>query len=291
MERECSHNERMDYFNVEFAMPGFGGDENPRKPASTHQPILQQAGDLMVQRKFTEAIAILEAALKGVAETEPSSAPLHEMLTAAYVGSRRLPEAKQQLERLRQRGVKDPMLSVQLAVIALRMRHFDEAILCFSEAQTLGAEPGEWSVLFGNALLRTGQLSEAEEVYQEAMPVAKELRYDLFFGLATIRMQQKRFQEAAELAIYALKANKPKTRAIFFLGLAAMRMGEPERSLRMFKQYARLQPDSVAPYRWLERLTRELGEDAEADAYNIKAREILESRRLKRLEKQRYTSE
>lgn len=272
----------MSYFNVEFAMPGNEGwDTGSQQPSGDLSVLMRQAGDMLVINRLSEAIDILERA----AQEHPSSVPLYHMLTKAYVKAKRIADAKRGLDRLRELGVTDPMPCVSLAATALGTRHFDDAIHYFREAERLGAEPGEWKVLLGNALYRTGQLREAEEVYQDVLPLCDFGRYDVFFGLAAIRLQEGRNREALELALHAMQARQAKTRVMYYIGLASIRLGEKEKALKMFERFKLKEPKYVAPYRWLERITREQGNDAEADGYNLKAREQLEQRRISRQEK------
>jgi hypothetical protein len=104
-------------------------------------------------------------------------------------------------------------------------------------------------------------------------------------GLSAIRYRQQRYSEAAEYALKAVSTRIPYPRAHYCLGLAFLRLGKTSGAIHAFQNYAKMQPKHVAPLRWLERLVRQSGDHVQADAYNLQAREILEQRRLRRIEK------
>lgn len=279
----------MDFYDENIAMPGYVGPlERANKVTGTCGAICSQAIELLKQGRKDEAIELLE---KSTVE-HPRWTPLRQLLARFYLEAKRVPEARREIERLEDLAHKDPSLLVALAVALGNKREFADAILYLREAQALGLEAGEWQLLTAEALLRTGRLQEAEAVYEKLMPIIGTdiQRSRLFVGLSAVRLQQKRFTEAATFAQDALKTGKVKYRAFYFLGLALMRMGEHEDAVTSFERFAKYQPHRVAPYRWLERYAREAGDDDQADAYNLKARELLESRRLLQLERKRRAS-
>ncbi len=278
----------MDEYNVNLAMPGYVGPvELVDEALDSCASIIKQAVDLAKQQRFSEGIELLEKS----AERNPRWTPLYQLLTQLYLDTKQPALAQKTILRLHELGHQSPEFSVMLGTVWLRKRQFAEAILCFREARVLGAPAGEWLMVLAEALLRTGRLVEAEAILEDLRESARQERSRLFINLSTIRLQQRRFQEAVNFALEALREKPAKVRAFFLLGLGLMRKGEHEGALRAFEEYATRQPQRVAPYHFLERIARNAGDDTLADGYNLKAREILENRRLLKVEKQRVSSE
>jgi predicted Zn-dependent protease len=277
----------MDAYSVNIVMPGYVGPVDPGDETTDPcKAIVIQTIGLVQHKRFNDAIELLE---KGV-EHNPCSIPLHQVLARLYMDTKQASKGRKAILRLHELGFKDPEFSAMLGAVWYMQRQFGEAILCFREAQAIGASSGEWLIMLAESLRRTGRLEEAESILEDLRGKDFKQRFRLFINLSAIRLQQERFQEAVNFALEALQSKTAKLTALYYLGLASMRMGEVERATAMFERYALRQPDRVAPLRFLERFAREAGNDAQADDYNLKAREILENRRLVRVEKQKRAS-
>jgi predicted Zn-dependent protease len=276
----------MSAYNVNVAMAGYVGPIDPTNNAiDSCAAIIQQAKDLAQQRRFSEAIELLEK----IVQQNPGSKPLHHLLAQLYIETKQASQARQSILRLHELGHRDPEFSAMLGMVWFRKRQFGEAILSFREAKVLGASRESCDLVLAEALLRTGRLVEAEAIL-ENLQGEKEVRSRVCMDLLAIRLRQKRYQDAVNFALEAMRAKPFKTTVFYLMGLALMRMGESEGSTRAFEEYAQREPRWAAPYRFLERLAREAGDDSQADEYNLKAREILENRRLLQLEKQRLAA-
>jgi predicted Zn-dependent protease len=276
----------MNPYNVNVAMPEYVGPADPAQEAvNPCEAIIRQAIDLAKQRRFSEAIEMAEKSV----EQDPCSIPLHQLLVQLYLDTKRPSQAQQAILRLQELGFKSPEFSAMLGMVWLSKREFGESILAFREAKVLGALSGRWLFGLAEALFRTGRLTEADSLLEDlrGSEVEQKERSRLFTKLSAIRVQQKRYQEAIDFALEAMRTRPFKTTVFYLLGLALLRKGEQEGAAQAFEEYAQRQPERVAPYRYLERIAREVGDDIQADAYNLKARETLENRRLLRLERQR----
>ncbi len=278
----------MTAYNVNIAMPGYVGPVDLVGGAvDTCKAIFNQAIELAQQQQYSAAVELLEKSV----EQNPRWIPLRQLLIQLYLDTNRPVQARQEILRLHELGHKDPQFVVLLGAVWLRKRRFAEAILSFREAKVLGAPAGEWLIAMAEALLRTGRLGEAEAILQDQKESAEKERSRLFAHLSAIRLQQKRYQEAVNFALEALREKPARARAYHLLGQALMGLGENEGATRAFEEYIRWQPNRASPYRFLERIARESGDDDQADAYNLKARGILEDRRSLRVEKQRLAAE
>lgn len=278
----------MSVYNVNVVMPGYVGPVDLVNEAiDSCAAIIKQAVELANQQRYSESIELLETSI----EQNPRWTPLLQLLTQLYIDTKRPSQADQAILRLRELGHQSPEHSAMLGLVWFGKRRFGDAILSFREAKVLGASPGKWLIALAEALLRTGRLTEAEAMLEDLQHTEHQELSRMFIGLSAIRLQQGRYQEAVNCALEALRAKPAKIRAFYLLGLGLLRNGEQEGAARAFEEYARLAPKRAAPYRYLERIAREAGDDAQADACNLKAREMLENRRLLRVEKQRLASQ
>lgn len=277
----------MDFFSENIAMPNYVGPLERGDEASDEcGAICRRAVELIDGNRKHEAIELLERSVA----IHPDGVPLHQLLAQLYLDASRVHDARREILRLQELGYRHPRFLALLGAVLMNKREFAEGIVCFREARASGVEPGEWLIAMAEALLRTGRLDEAEGLYEELLPIVRDQRSRMLVGYSALKLQRQQFEEAATLARDALKERKVKYRAFYFLGLACMRMGEAEFAVAAFERFVKYQPHRVAPYRWLERYAREADDDDQADAYNLKAREILENRRLFQLEKRKLAS-
>ncbi len=277
----------MTLYNVNVASPGYVGPvELAGEAVNSCRAIMQQAVSLANDKKMAEAIDLVEQAT----EKYPRWTPLYQLLVEFYLETKQPERARQGILRMHELGHKDPIFSTLLGAVWMGKRQIADAILSFREAQALGAPPGEWRLILAEALLRTGRLEEADALLEDLQESMQEQRSRMFVARATVRIRQKRYQEAVNYALEALRAKPTRVTAFYLMGLALMRKGEHEGAIHAFEEYARLAPHRVAPFRWLERFARKAGDDDQADDYNLKARDLLEGRRLLRMEKQRHAA-
>lgn len=273
---------------MNIAMPGYVGPiDRSQEAIDSCTAIIKHALELKLQQRYSEAIEVLDKAV----QEHPTWTPLVQCLTHLYIETKQADQARQGILRLHELGHKDPDFSAMLGIVLMGQRQLGEAILAFREAKALGAEAGKWRLALGEALLRTGRLEEAEGIFEELKDTidGRELAR-LYVDFSALRLKQKRYEETVHYALEALRAKRAKNTVFCLMGLAFMRMGDHERAMSAFQEYAQRQPNRVGPYRFLERLAREAGDDEQADAYNLVARQKLEDRRLLRVEKQRLAS-
>jgi tetratricopeptide (TPR) repeat protein len=250
------------------------------------EAIRQQAVELLQKGLLAEGIALLECQVT----QQPSWLPLRELLAKAYFHAGRLDECRREISTLDECGVETPELALLSGAMDLGQHRMASAVEQLKYAKAIGDGSSDANALLGEALLRTGQLTDAEAVFHESLASGKPHPAALV-GLAAIRLRQERYAESAEYLLDAVATNKPFARAHYFLGLALMRLGKNSEAIRAFENFRQLQPHRVAPLRWLERLVRQHGADhARADQYNMQARRMLENRRQKRLEKARQAA-
>ena len=136
----------------------------------------------------------------------------------------------------------------------------DDASLAMLDALNVDAASPEVRLRRGHLLLRLGKLEQAGEEYAEVLDVDPD-NARAYNGLATVRIGQKRYGEAADLALEAVARLYYFPDAHFHLGVAMLKQGWAERAESALKVAVRQRPRFALAHHWLARIYQDYLED------------------------------
>jgi Flp pilus assembly protein TadD len=180
-----------------------------------------------------------------VLQADPNHADAWQLLGAAYIMQRRLPEAVPALRRALQLNPQHAAAHDNLGIALVQQGQFAEAVASFREALRLRPDNPETHVNLGTALGRQGLFAEAAASYREAVrwkPDHAEAHYRLGKMLA----HQGLREEAAAAWQRAVALNPRHAVAQAALGEALVQLGRRAEAVPHYRQAVRLSPDFFA---------------------------------------------
>jgi predicted AlkP superfamily phosphohydrolase/phosphomutase/tetratricopeptide (TPR) repeat protein len=185
---------------------------------STH---LNLAQDLIDSGKNTEAIELL---------TSEKLGRLGELLLArAYLANGRAAEAIAILESNQDQQT-GPWVNLMLGAAQLDIGNIEASLKWLRKAEQAEPRLPTLHVLIGNVYARTREWVDAERAYQYALEIDAECP-DALIGLATVRLAQRRNEEASELALNAVGLRHFNAFGHYVLGRALVRIGHWNRAI------------------------------------------------------------
>jgi len=127
---------------------------------------------------------------------DPASAAARRLAGRIYLQLGAYPDARKELRRARELGLKDPTLDIEIASAMLYQGQFRAATDFLAASSLRNASPAEWQALRGDALLGLNQPERAGDLYDLALKAeaanARALR-----GLARLAFEEADTDEAA----------------------------------------------------------------------------------------------
>jgi tetratricopeptide (TPR) repeat protein len=202
----------------------------------------------MTQNYFEDAIPLLESGLK----IDPKRADLRAALGESYFMSGKEEKAIDEFKLL---VTLDPTAR-SYAFLGLSYRHlgrFDEAKKYFELG--LKQDPHNASCLFNMGYIeeRQGNHAQAEVLLQEALRSNPDLS-EAMLELANLRIEEKKFQEAAELLRRYVKLNHEPASGYYKLAMVERslhQMDAAQRDLNVFQTLSKNAPAGPYPYQHL----------------------------------------
>lgn len=187
------------------------------------------------------ATAVLD--LQKAQKANPDDPAIGYNLARAYVSAGRLEEAKTALQEVLAKNPEYPDATTLMAALQLRTGQTADVI---QELNKPGASKSslQQSMLLSQAYVMRGDLPAAEAKLNSALSDAQtpKSKAAIFQALASIRYTQKRYSEAAALAIQALDAEPQSVPALYTLGMSSVAVKDPDKGIAAMA--ARLQKDS-----------------------------------------------
>jgi Flp pilus assembly protein TadD len=247
--------------------------EAARKASLHREPDaeLQQGAEHLSRGQTEQALPLLEK----LAADDPRWIAPRQLLAETYYRAGRFADCQAALDWLAEHGVEQPRLSLLSGALALRRREFGAALDELEYACHVEPELPSAHTLRGQALLRLGQLDDAQAAFQTALE-QRPADAIAYAGLAQIHGRRGDFEEAAACALAALEHNMQLFAAHYHLGIALLQLDRPQDAVTALETAARLDPNRAAPYYWLSRIAAEqLVDPALAANYRETGREII----------------
>jgi tetratricopeptide (TPR) repeat protein len=137
-----------------------------------------------------------------------------------------------------------PSISYNLALQALSAQNHQEALAKIQEAISEDPSNLEYQHVLGVIYVRLQRWDEAELVFNTLVREDEEQFRKVYFDLADIHMQQKKDEQALEMAGKARPVDPG--RAEYLIGAILMRLKDYRKAAESFEQAAQLKPD-LAP--------------------------------------------
>jgi Flp pilus assembly protein TadD len=189
--------------------------------------------------RFQEAIDQYQAALK--VAPAPIASQLRFNLALAYYKSAQIPEAAQELEKLRAAGGSDPNLILLLADCRLRTGEFKRAIELLKPFETVRSNDSAVDYVLGMALIRDGQVAEGQLRVERILGRGESAEGHLLLGAAQFTSGDypaavKEFTRAE-----ALNPDLPSLHS--YLGQALLFTGDADGAVAAFRKELSASPN------------------------------------------------
>lgn len=237
--------------------------------------VLNRAISLLDAGLMEQAIA----ALKELKEEHDDSFRAHFLLAEALYRARQFEAARQEVDSLMCHGFENPQLYLLAAANEFADRRYDQALeelACTRRGNEV--LPGS-SLLEGYIQLRKRDFAAAEKAFRLSIqlegPTAQALD-----GLATVKLHLGQHEEAALHALDAIDKDMRLSKAHYHLGVALHYLNKPHEALGALHSWASIDPQAVAPYRWMARVHElQLHDKLQAEACRQGGREAILRRR------------
>ncbi len=210
--------------------------------------------------KHAEAVAAYKKALA----LDPEHHESLFRLAIAYKELGRPADARVGFERAQQLDPRNLRITLQLADLDLREKHFEAAETRLKKGIADQDEPQRLLLKLGECYLETKRWDEAEKALKDAISRDPKLETAHFnLGLAL----EERGDVAGAQAAYAkeVEQNPKAYRAAFNLGRLLQRSGRPREALERFRQVVPLAPDFAIGRLYLAKALLDTGELTEAE--------------------------
>lgn len=222
-----------------------------------------------------EAIELLES----LKSSYPEWIFPYELLADTYTHLKKYDLAKQELEFLIHHGAESAQLYFTLGRIALARREIDVALKHFHVAGRITERLRGLDFAKGTAQLKRREFTKAKQSLLSALdndgPTAS-----ILDSLATCELGLMQYEKAAEFALAALEQDMQYAKAHYHLAIALVHLDRLTEAKQALEASSSLEPERLAPIRWLARLSSEyLANPEQAKEYQRRGREIIRSRR------------
>jgi tetratricopeptide (TPR) repeat protein len=191
--------------------------------------------------------------IEKLAEIAPEDPRYQRSLVQCHLSLGQIDEAGNLLGRLISGHEVFGWMHFLQGVVSMHQGDVDAAFLAFRKAEQDQAYAPAVPAFVGNVYLSKGMLPRAEEAYETALGFDSE-NAEAHVGLAGVRLEQQRYQEAADHALKAINLQYELPNAHYQLGIALERLGDTSRALVAYRAALKLAPYlSVAQAR-LDRL-------------------------------------
>jgi tetratricopeptide (TPR) repeat protein len=225
-------------------------------------------GRILLDRGQTaDAIPSLQQSRK----LRPEAAEPAFDLARAYASQGKLGESQSALQDVMKINPKYPGALVLLAALNLEGGRVDQAIQNLSEDQLREPATVERSFLLSQAYAAKGEYHAAESQLQGILgsvgPAPQ--KSVILQSLASIKLAQKQYAEAATMANAALDASPQLPTALYVLGMSYVGQKQPEKGVEAVKARLQKVPDWVPGVEVLGRVAQQAGQLSVAtDAFN-----------------------
>lgn len=179
-----------------------------------------------------------EACYRQALKLAPQVEEYAEALGALYIRQKRYDEAREVLEAAVAFHFDSSALLNELGKVALLQKDDTAAVGYFKRALPVGVLSN-----YASALRRTGNIGEAEDIYRLVL-MANPSDSDLLFNLGNLYLNQKRYTEAQERFVEAVRVNQGFAEAHYHLGLTYAGQGEYSKAIASLNQYLHLLPNA-----------------------------------------------
>jgi len=192
-------------------------------------------------------------------------------LARAYIAQGKLKDAQSALQDVMKVDSKFPGALVLLAALNLEGGRVDQALQNLKEDETREPASVQRSFLLSQAYAAKGDYHSAESQLQGILggggsPAQRSV---ILQSLASIKLAQKQFTEAANLAATALDASPRLPTALYVLGMSYVEQKQPEKGIEAVKARLDKTPDWAQGYQVLGQVAQRAGRMPLAlDAFN-----------------------
>jgi tetratricopeptide (TPR) repeat protein len=193
--------------------------------------------------------------------------PLYDSLYAYYISTNRPADAEQLLKSKNANNPKQASFVIQLAGHYWRQRNKAEMEAVLQQLLARSTEFSDAPLLVGDFYRSIGDIEGAVSVYQQGELSGREHKTDCMQRIASIRMEQGRIQEAAEILDTILKADSGNVEALITradLRMATSQPDEMRKALAEFSALVQKAPGNLTARYSLARAYRQMGQEAEA---------------------------
>ena len=216
-------------------------------------------GRVLLDRGQTaEAIPVLQQSRK----LHPEAAEPAFDLARAYATEGKLKESQSALTDVLKLNPKYPGALVLLAALNLEGGRVDQAIQNLNEDQLREPPSVERSFLLSQAYAAKGEYHSAESQLQSILNATGSANQKsiLLQSLASIKLAQKQYAEAATVANAALDTSPRLPTALYVLGMSYIGQKQPEKGIEAVKARLQKTPDWAQGMEILGRVAQEAGQ-------------------------------
>lgn len=203
----------------------------------------------------------------------------YELLAEVFLQRGQCDLAATELQFLVHHGAESARLYLMLGKLALAKRDTADALRHLHVADHIAANLHGLRLAQATALVRRRDFPAAQEAFRASQQTdgPSAVAWD---GLAVCSLALGQFDQAAESALAALEQDMHFARAHYHLGIALVELGRLDDARRVLESSAAIDPQFVAPWRWLARLSRDyLHDHRQAEAYRARGRQVIRDRR------------
>jgi len=225
-------------------------------------------GRILLDRGQTaEAIPLLQQSHK----IHPEAPEPAFDLARAYIGQGKLTDAQSALHDVMKVDAKFPGALILLAALNLEGGRVDQALQNLKEDEAREPASIQRSFLLSQAYAAKGDYHSAESQLQSLLggPGSPGQKSVILQSLASIKLAQKQFTEAANVASAALDASPRLPTALYVLGMSYVEQKQPDKGIEALKSRLDKVPDWAQGYQVLGQVAQRAGRVPVAlDAFN-----------------------
>ena len=192
-------------------------------------------------------------------------------LARSYIAEGKLKDAQSALQDVMKVNAKFPGALILLAALNLEGGRVDQAIQALNEDQLQEPASVERSFLLSQAYAAKGDYRSAESQLQGILGnVSSPQRKSVILqSLSSIKLAQKQYTEAANLAATALDASPRLPTALYALGMSYVDQKQPDKGIEAVKARLDKTPDWAQGYQVLGQVAQRAGRlSLASDAFN-----------------------
>lgn len=143
-----------------------------------------------------------------------------------------------------------PEAYINLGVLKIKERKFEEAIKLYSRAIRLDSNSAKAYCFLANALTEMKDFQDAERKFKQALKIDPN-NSDILLNWGISLVRQRKFVQAKEKFQQACKFNTPNLNAIYFLGLIDIELNEEEKAKEKFSLIVSVIPTHYEAFYYL----------------------------------------